>query len=156
MELQAKGLQGLPNAPHVGDNIYVIRKGARVLPKPFLFNKIDSIDPFIDYSAGASKPLLSRDGNQIYFSALTAKGNRKFAEGSQFYQYSEDRKHRRITNITPSTNIFSATLSPGGNFLIVVMFDAAMKSRVIGICNIKEGANRKINLPDQVSQIIKP
>lgn len=156
-KLDAKGLQYFH---HTGENIYIVKKGARILPKPFLFNESDNIDPFIDYQAGASDPLLSRDGEQIYFRASTDRAGRKFAEGSQYYQYSKDRKHRRVTNInpnvTPSNHITSATLSPDGKSLVIVKYDESTKSRLIGILNIKEGTMRRISLPDQPSRIINP
>ena len=126
----------LPN-----NDIYVIKKGAVVLPNPFVCD--------ID---GITDPLISRDGKHIYFCGTARKPDGIYAEGHQFYQYSVDGKHRRLTYITPPSNIYSAALSPDEQYLAIVT--GANESRIIKLCNIKDGTSRTINLPDQPSSII--
>lgn len=137
---------------NVKDYIYIAKKGGVNLPRPLIFYELEETDPLINFEAGAQSPLLSINGEHIYFKGWARKPGGKGGEGMQLYQYSVDGKHHRLTYITPPASIFSAALSPDEQYLAVVTMSGG--SKIIMLCNIEDGTSRTINLPEGPSRII--
>jgi Tol biopolymer transport system component len=122
------------------NEIFVMREGQAVL-KPYMV--------FYDRS---TKPLVSKDGSRLLFQSY---GNPETQDGwDQFYLYSPDGKHRRITDLR-ATAVWSAAVSPGGELLAIV-YDVRPHREIsrIVIYRVKDGSSREVVLPDQPSRII--
>jgi tricorn protease-like protein len=134
-ELNAKSLQIFKT---LGDNIYVIKKGQKELPEPFIKSK-----------DGLRRPLLTKNGTIFFQIQANKPGWTSY--WNQFFQYSADGKHRCITNLK-ATSIWSAAISNDGALLAIVYGDSAINNIVI--YQVKDGSSREITLPDQPSRII--
>jgi len=137
-ELDAKSLQ-LFNK--LGDNIYIVKKEQKELPEPLIKSK-----------DGLRDPLITMNGT-IFFETQAYKPDGK-GDGTQYFQFSADGKHRRITNLH-ATTIWSAAVSNDGALLAVV-YDVAPAREIkrIVLYQVKDGTSREITLPDQPSRII--
>lgn len=126
----------------VSDDIYVVQKGQKDLPAPYA----KSID-------GVRDPLITADGLHIYFLTQAYKPDGS-GDYEQFFEYSKNGKHRRITNIK-ATTIWSGAVSPDGKLLAAV-YDIAPNHEIrkIVIYYIKSGTSKEISLPDYPSRII--
>jgi Tol biopolymer transport system component len=120
------------------DDIYVIKKGQRVITEPFIASKY-----------GLRNPLITVSG-KIYFQthAINTDGS---GAGYQIFQYSRDGMHQRITNI-PASTIWSEAVTPDGKWLAVVY---GIDERKIVIYNLDKLTSQEIDLPDKPSIIIK-
>lgn len=142
------------------DDIYIIKKGATSLPKPLIRNEPGFRDPLISYKDPFRDPVISNDGTKIYFSALALKPGGRGGEGAQMYLYANDGRHRRVTGIFALCSIFSAALSPDGQYVAIVV--GGGQSRYISFCgirgncpcNVKEDTGRMEFLPLQPRYII--
>lgn len=150
----AYGIPGInPKISESHDNIYIVRKGEKSIPKPLV--RLGSNTPFLVEWSGTKNPLVSWDGKRILFQGHAQNADGIHGEGAQYYEYSTDGNYRRLTYITRSS-IWSAAVSFDGQFIAVVfdpVFDSVELKR-IGICNVKDGTMRTIDLPDQPSRII--
>jgi Tol biopolymer transport system component len=130
------------NAKYQQNNIFLMHRGEDVL-RPYL--------KFYSYSG---KPMLSADGKRLFF---LGRENTETGRGFwyQFYIYSPDGKHRRITNMTTATYVSCGAVSPAGDRLAAVydMEPEREKNRVV-IYDVESGSNQEIALPDQPSGII--
>lgn len=109
------------------------------------------LKPYIELGQYSSRPLLTADGKQILFRAWAYKPDGS-GDCEQFYLFSPDGKHQRLTYLK-ATTIWSGAVSPDGKLLAAV-YDIAPKIRKIMIYNIKDGTSKEISLPDQPSRII--
>ena len=150
----AYGIPGInPKINEAHDNIYIVKKGEKSIPEPLV--SLGSNTPFLVEWGGTNNPLVSWDGKKIFFQGYTLKADGIHGEGAQYYEYSTNGEYRRLTYI-PSSSIWSATVSFDGQF-IAVIFDPvydSIKLKKIGICNVKDGTMRSIDLPEQPSRII--
>lgn len=123
------------------DDIYVIKKGQRELSEPLIKSK-----------DGLRNPLLTKDG-RIFFKTQAYKPDGS-GDWEQFFQYSTDGKHKRITNLK-ATTIWSGAVSNDGELLAIV-YDVAPVREIykIVIYQVKDGSRRDITLSDQPSRII--
>ncbi len=122
----------------LGDNIYVVKKGQRELPEPLIISK-----------DGSHNPLITAQGT-IFFSTQAYKPDGK-PDWSQFFQYSPEGMHPRITNIY-RTSIECAAISSDGQWLAVVQ--NPQKAVKIVIYRVQDGTSREIALPEKPSRII--
>jgi hypothetical protein len=136
-ELDSKSLQ---ISKTVGSNIYIMKKGQKELPEPFIRSKDD-----------LSEPMLTEDGT-IFFQIWGQKsGWTKLWK--QYFQYSADGKHRCITNLK-AINSVSGAISYDGEMLAVIYgYDDSRINNIV-IYRVKDGTSREITLPDQPSRII--
>jgi Tol biopolymer transport system component len=150
------GAYGFPGmSPEIEDteNVFMVKKGDRNLPVPLV--RLNGNNPLINEKGGTNNPLISRDGKQILFQGNAQKPDGIHGEGHQYYEYSMGVKYLRLTYL-PSSSIWSADLSPDGQYLAAIcdlVFDES-ESKKIFISNIINGHYQEINLPDQSSRII--
>ena len=136
-ELDSKSLQ---ISKTVGSNIYIMKKGQKELPGPFIRSKDD-----------LSEPMLTKDGT-IFFQIWGQKPGWTNL-WKQYFQYSADGKHRCITNLK-AINSVSGAISYDGEMLAVVYgYDDSRINNIV-IYRVKDGTSREITLPDQPSRII--
>jgi hypothetical protein len=121
------------------DNIFIMKKGQKDLPEPFIVSK--------DY---LRLPLLAKDGT-IYFQVQAEKPGSTTGLWNQYFEYSADGKRRCIANLK-ETAIFAGAISNDGTLLAIVYGD--MEINNIVIYQVKDGASREITLPAQPSRII--
>ena len=123
------------------NTIFVMREGEKTLK------------PFIELNEYSSSPVLSADGSVLIFQAQAYKPDGS-GDFGQFFVYSPDGKHRRITHLR-ATSIWSQAISPDGKFLAVV-YDVAPAREInrIIIYRVADGTGKEISLPDQPSRII--
>jgi Tol biopolymer transport system component len=147
------GTQGKPRDLMSKDNSFMVKKGDKKLPYPFVIP--DNRNPLISDRNNTKRPLISRDGNKILFQAHAQKPDGVHGEGDQFYEYSKDGKHTQLTYLPVST-IYSADISPDGHNLAVIYAPLSRSPvrKKIAICNINDGTYKAIELPDQPSRII--
>lgn len=110
------------------------------------------LKPYFEFYRYSANPLLSADGASFFFKG---DGEPQTGRGwGQFYLYSPDGKHRRITNLK-ATTIWSAAVSHDGKQLAIV-YDIAPQREInkIVIYQVKDGTSKEITLPDQPSRII--
>jgi Tol biopolymer transport system component len=144
----AYGVPGLPSDLENKENTYMVKKGDRKPPMPLVH--IGGNNPLINASSGSRNPSISRDGNHIYFQGHAQRPDGIHGEGDQYYEYSNKGIYSRLTNLN-HTSIWSGALSPDGQYIAVVfhpVFDES-DSNKIAICNIKDGTNRTLNLPEK-------
>ena len=148
-----KKLPGMPDDPDViakkrkeyklgykQNRIFVMQKGEK------------SLRPYIQLNDNSSGPLLSAKG-EIFFRAQAYKpdGSGDFI---QYFQYSPNGKHRRITDLK-ATYIDSAAISPNGKYLAVsYRVSSDLKTSKLIIYRIDDKNKREIMLPDQPSWIV--
>ena len=121
-----------------GDNIYIVKKGQKELPEPLILSK-----------DGLRQPLISASGI-IFFETKAYKPDGKPEWANEYFQYSPDGHHRRITFIHEGS-IHSSSISPDGKWLAIVLDEKIGK---IVIYKVDDGTSRKIDLPDKPSRII--
>ena len=137
------------------NSIYVMQGNEKEL-KPYLVMP-EYIKKFKSYSAPACEysrqPALSADGSVLIFESIGYKSDGS-AEGWQFYQYSADGNHRRIT--LHAKPIWDEAVSSNGELLAVVHNVAPSRDiNNIVIYRVSDGTIYKdIILPDQSSRII--
>ncbi len=134
-----------------GNQIYVMHGNEKEL-RPYIIMP-DYEKKFKDYVAGSEYscgPTLSADGSVLIFEAQGYKPDGS-ADWGQFFQYSSDGNHRRITHLH-ATLIWSQAVSPNGDLLAVVL-DFANMNKIV-IYQVKDRTSRMITLPDQASRII--
>lgn len=157
--LSAYGVPGLPHELDSKDNSYMVKKGDKQRPYPFIIP--DRRSPLLDDTNNTRIPLVSSDGKRIFFKGNALKPRklkwqlRTYGDGDQFFEYTSDGKHRRVTYL-PISLIWSADLSPDGKYLAVVhaLVSDGRECKRIAICSIKDGSYKIINLPEQPSRII--
>jgi len=133
------------------NSIYVMQVNEKEL-KPYLVMP-DYQKKFKMYVAGSETsrlPSLSADGSVLVFVSIGYKPDGS-AEGWQFYQYSADGNHRRITHL-PATSLWNQAVSPNGERLAVIYGGETVNNIVL--YQVKDGTSKEITLPDQPSRII--
>lgn len=149
----AYGMPGLPRDLESKDNSYLVKKGDKKPPYPFIIP--DSRNPLISDGNNTKKPLVSRDGKTIIFQAVALRPNSRYADAHQFFEYSRSGKYRRLTYLPPS-QIWSADLSPDGQYLAVVYdpIHDESESKGVAICNLNNGTYWAVALPDEPLRIL--
>lgn len=137
---------------YIENNIYVMHGGEQTLEPYIVYG-----DMTRQYGEGAKKPLITSDGSRIFFLAQAYKPDGS-GDWDQYFEYSPDGRHRRITNLKAIMSIGSAAVSSDGKLLGIVYegrenYPASGKRRII-IYNVKDGTSREISLPAQPSRII--
>jgi len=111
------------------------------------------LKPYLVHGKYSSKPVLSADGSVLIFRGWAHKPDGQ-GDGEQFYQYSPDGNHRRITHLD-ALRIWSQAVSQNGELLAVIYepFKSPDVYKIV-IYKVKDGTSREIVLPDQPSHII--
>lgn len=100
-------------------------------------------------------PLISADGSRIFFLAHSFMSTPTKGFDYQYYEYSPDGKHRRITSFINRMSISDTAVSFDGEKIgIVYSAEPERDIRKIVICMVKDGTCREIVLPDKPSRII--
>jgi len=130
----------------------VIKKRREEYKSKYKENKIlimhggeKTLKPYIELGQYSSRPLLSADGKQLFFQGDGEPQTRGGWE--QFYLYSQDGNHRRIT--IQGKSVWSGAVSPDGSLLAVVY-----NRGIIFIYRINDGTYKEISLPDKPSKVI--
>lgn len=147
--------------PGVPNDYGTLKRMSDELKAKYKWNKIYvmrgnevSLKPYFEFSDYSARPRLSGDGARLIF--LSHGDPKTRGGGWQFYLYSQDGKHRRLTSIGKDTqwaeSIWSADVSYKGDLLAVVLKkDEVCK---ILIYRVEDGSSREIALPDRPSRII--
>jgi len=147
----AYGVPGLPDSLDSKDNSFIVKKGDKKRPYPFVIP--DGVS--ISNRNNTRNPLVSMDGKHVYFQALAMNPDGIHGEGDQYYEYFDDGAPRRITSnprFIRFTRILSAALSPDNKYLASICDNNGEKSIVI--CNVNDSTCKTIILPDYPSYII--
>jgi Tol biopolymer transport system component len=149
----AYGMPGLPSELKGKDNSYMVKKGDKVSPHPFVIP--DKNNPLLDDRNNTKKPLISKDGTLIVFQGVALRPNSKYADADQFFKYSKTGIYQRMTYL-PASTIWSADLSYDGKYLAVVvqLLHDRTETKKIALCSLDEGTYRMIDLPDYPVRII--
>jgi Tol biopolymer transport system component len=110
-----------------------------------------TLKPYFEFYAYSSRPMLSADGKCLFF---RSRGNPVTNGGStQFYLFSSDGRHRRITNKV-GWSVLDSAVSPDGEKLAVVC-EIDEGTRIV-IYRVQDGSSKEVFLPDNPSRIINP
>jgi Tol biopolymer transport system component len=114
----------------------------------------DTLEPLLVFGKQSYKPLLSTDGKRIFFRAQAYNEDGK-PDWLQFFLYSLDGKHRRITYLKfpKGGTIWSAAVSQDGEFLAIVYGDDDRMHRKIVLYRVQDSTSRPILLPGQANVI---
>jgi Tol biopolymer transport system component len=114
----------------------------------------ENLEPLIIFKRHSSRPELSADGARIFFRAQAYKEDGK-PDWTQFFLYSPDGKHRRITYLMfpKGGSIRSAAASPDGERLAVVYGDMQSDDHKIALYRVQDTTSRQIVLPKQARGI---
>ncbi len=108
-----------------------------------------TLKPYFKFSAYSSRPMLSADGERLCF---RSRGDPVTNGGfTQFYLFSADGNHRRITNMV-GWSVLSSSISPDGEQLAVV-YEINEQTKIV-IYRLQDGVSKDIHLPDQPSRIM--
>lgn len=123
------------------NKIYLMKGGEKVLKPHFQFYK------------SSDNPLLDKDGTTLLFMSWGDPAP-KYGTGHQYYVYSADGIHRKVTDVD-ATSVWYSAISPDGKWIAIV-YDVAPKRelRKIVIYGVDCGTKRDIVLPDQPTRII--
>ena len=123
------------------NTIFVMRQGEATLK------------PYIEFGRYSSRPLLSADGSRFLFRGWAHKADGA-GDGEQFYLYSPDGKHKRITYLN-ATSIWSSAVSPDGEQLAIVYHVAPHREiKKLVVYRVSDGSSKEITLPNRPSRII--
>ena len=132
------------------NSIYVMQANEKELKPYLVMSEYQKKIKAYNRDENSRRPSLSADGSVLIFEATGYKPDGS-AMGHQLYQYSADGNHRQITHL-PLTGIWSQAVSSNGE-LVAIVYGELTKNKIV-ICQVKDGTNREIILPDQPSRII--
>lgn len=121
------------------ERVYLLRREQTVL------------EPHLNTELSARHPLISANGEIFLFETQAYKLDGR-GDWAQFFMFSRDGQHKRITNLK-SRATWSAAISPDGRSLGIVYDEKDPKKRSLVVYDVQDGTSRRINLPAEARYI---